>query len=51
MQEETPRVIDAEFEVIHPRQRWTISFDWRVFAVIAVVSVAGFIPAVLDALR
>jgi hypothetical protein len=51
MLKETPRVIDAEFTVIREPRRWSISFDWRVFAVIALGSLAGFIARVLDVLR
>lgn len=51
MQRETPRVIDAEFEVIRAPRRWWFSIDWRVFSLIALGSLAGFIRLAVDALR
>lgn len=41
MERKSPRVIDAEFEVVQPKrlrwwQGWRISFDWRVVAICAV---------------
>jgi hypothetical protein len=56
MDEKSPRVIDAEFEVVSdPRrqwwQGWRVEFDWRVFAVITATSLMSFMGLLLSELR
>lgn len=52
MGKKEPDWTDAEFEVVEPAPRklrfpqdYVITFDWRVFLVIAATSIAGFIAA------
>jgi hypothetical protein len=58
MDRKKPDVIDAEFEVIEPAQPrlkwwqgWRLGFDWRVFAMVALSSLAGLIARLTEAWR
>jgi hypothetical protein len=42
------KIIDAKFKVIRqPKRRWRIWFDWRNFAIVAVIALAAGARALL----